>query len=86
MDNCQNLYRSCACRCFLGSYFGGTSRAELHITPTVAVDQEYSDNFYRTPSNTTSVFVTSVSPGVEVEALSGSESFVFQLHLQLLLA
>ena len=57
--------------CLLPLLSPGWSRsAEVHITPSLTAEEEYSDNYYRSSQNSTSVWATQLTPGINVEAFT----------------
>jgi hypothetical protein len=46
------------------------SWAEIHLEPTMMVEEEHTDNFFRTETDKTSMFITRVAPGINFQALT----------------
>ncbi|MEE9610801.1 MAG: outer membrane beta-barrel protein [Desulfatiglandales bacterium] len=43
------------------------ARSEVHIKPILLVEEQYSDNFYRAETDEATVWVTRVSPGIDID-------------------
>lgn len=58
--------------------------AELHLSPAIMVEQEYTDNYYRTERDKVGMFVTQIAPGFGFQALTDRSridlSYVFSYY------
>lgn len=59
----------------------GVARAELHIVPDLIVEEEYTDNFYRSQLAPAAVWVNRVSPGILLQALTERSRLDLNYHL-----
>ncbi len=70
-----------SCQMF-GMFFAlGTARSELHIQPDFIVEEEYTDNFYRSQLFPAAVWVNRVSPGFNLQALTERSRLELNYHL-----
>ena len=56
------------------------SRAELRIQPDITVEEEYTSNFFRSEIHPTAAWITRVSPGVKVEAVTERSRLDLNYH------
>ncbi len=52
-------------------------RSETHVAPLLAIQESFSDNFYRDAHDETSVWTTQISPGIQFEALTDKSRIQF---------
>ncbi|KAF0221854.1 MAG: hypothetical protein FD174_185 [Geobacteraceae bacterium] len=48
------------------SFFAPVARAEISLTPSISVREEYNDNIFLTPSNEQEDFITNITPSVNL--------------------
>jgi hypothetical protein len=68
------------CFCFGNPMRREVSWAEVHITPDVTAEQEYTSNFYRSQLFPAAVWVTRVSPGINLQALTERSRLDLNYH------
>jgi hypothetical protein len=68
------------CFCFGLVVTPRTSRAELHIQPDMTVEEEYTSNFFRSELRPTAAWITRVSPGIKVEAVTERSRLDLNYH------
>jgi hypothetical protein len=56
------------------------SWAELHIQPDMTVEEEYTSNFFRSELHPTAAWITRVSPGIKVQALTERSRLDLNYH------
>jgi len=66
--------------CFGNVLTPRASWAEFHIQPDMTVEEQYTSNFFRAQLHPTAVWITRVSPGIKVEALTDRSRLELNYH------